>query len=445
MKVTFVIPNLAGGKHFLQPPLDTLYSISNLKLNGHECTFIDNRVRQLNFEELAEKLPESDVFVVNTAPYDLSQMYHFDYRLSYSLATANKIKQKNPDTPLVLTGIHVNVQPHQMMTNTCADVAILGEVDRSIVTLMNAIAERTPLESVNNLIVKKNEGLFFTPWDKDVAHPLLDDIIMPDYDSIDFDDYYGYELVGDKFQRVNQWGIVLGSRGCPYSCNFCHNFWGNKARYRSIESVVDEVEALDKEHGAKYLFFLDPNFTLNKEWARGVSKGITDRGTSLNWSIQTRFDLVDERTLEELRNAGCNQIFYGLESYNNDVLQKMNKRTDTKLVDSVVDLTRSKSIIPFMFIMLGAPGETKEGIQRTIDFLKREELPYIAIVYGPRFGTEFQRMHQQNLGREMEWSDLLDSKGIIDNEIDNLYLAKVVRYLRRQNILRADSSIGELK
>ena len=120
MKVTFVIPNLAGGKHFLQPPLDTLYSISNLRFNGHECNLIDNRVHQLNFEELTGNLPESDVFVVNTAPYDFSQMYHFDYRLSYSIATAKKIKQKNPGTHLVLTGIHVNVQPHQMMTNTNA-------------------------------------------------------------------------------------------------------------------------------------------------------------------------------------------------------------------------------------------------------------------------------------------------------------------------------------
>jgi len=110
MKITFVIPNLAGGKHFLQPPLDTLYSLAYLKSEGHECTFIDNRVNRLSFDELIETLPESDVFVVNTAPYDFSQMYHFDYRLSYSIATANKIKQNNPDIPLVLTGIHVNVQ-----------------------------------------------------------------------------------------------------------------------------------------------------------------------------------------------------------------------------------------------------------------------------------------------------------------------------------------------
>jgi len=445
MKITFVIPNLAGGKHFLQPPLDTLYSLAYLKSEGYECNFIDNRVNRLSFDELIKTLPKSDVFVVNTAPYDFSQMYHFDYRLSYSIATADKIKQNNPDIPLVLTGIHVNVQPKQMLTSTNADVAVLGEVEKTIVELMKAIEERKPLESVSNLVLRDGNNSFLTKKDMKLARPSLDGIMMPDYGAIDFEDYYGYELVGDKFRRVSRWGIVLGSRGCPYSCNFCHNFWGNEARYRSVDSVVEEVEILDKQHGVKNLFFLDPNFTINRIWAKEIADGIKDRGVQLPWSIQTRFNLVDSDTLDHLANAGCRQIFYGLESYNDDVLQRMDKKITTALVNEVVGLTKSKGITPFMFIMLGAPGETKKGIRRTVDFLRSEEVPYIAIVYGPRFGTEFQRQHQHNYRQEMGWQDLLNSKGIIDNEIDDLYLAKVVRYLRKQNVLRSKGEISELK
>ena len=438
MKVTFIIPNLAGGKHFLQPPLDTLYSLSYLKSSGYECTFIDNRVHQLNFDKLCESLPESDVFVVNTAPYDFSQMYHFDYRLSYSIATANMIKQKKPDTPLVLTGIHVNVQPRQMMASTNADVAVLGEVERTIVALIRAFDEQRSLAAVNNLVLRTGKDIIFTPSDYSLAHPTLDELMIPDYEAIDFDNYYGYELIRDKFERVSSWGIVLGSRGCPYSCNFCHNFWGNSARYRSVESVIDEVDLLDKDYAVRNLFFLDPNFTLNRKWARNIANGIRDRTVKLHWSIQTRFDLVDSDTLDHLAEAGCRQIFYGLESYNDSVLQMMNKRITTQLIDEAVDLTRSKGITPFMFIMLGAPGETKEGIRRTIDFLRREELPYIAIVYGPRFGTKFQRDYQRDFQHELNWQDLLDAKGVIDNKIDDVYLAKVVRYLRTQNILRKE-------
>ena len=82
MRITYVIPNLAGGKHFLQPPLDVLYSMSILKKERHEVSFIDNRVRQLSLDDLSASITQSEAIIINTAPYDFSQMFHFDYRLS---------------------------------------------------------------------------------------------------------------------------------------------------------------------------------------------------------------------------------------------------------------------------------------------------------------------------------------------------------------------------
>jgi anaerobic magnesium-protoporphyrin IX monomethyl ester cyclase len=436
MKLTFIIPNLAGGKHFLQPPLDVLYSIQNLRVKGHDCNFIDNRVQKLSLEELVKNIPKSEAYIINTAPYDFSQMYHFDYRLAYSIATAKKIKEMDSEKPLILTGIHLNVKPDEMIKNTHSDIGLLGEVDFSIVELIENISDEKKLLSTPNLILKIKNDIIYTKRDNQLAHPLLQELPLPAYDQINFNDYYGYKLVNDKFERINKWGIILGSRGCPYSCNFCHNFWGNNLRYRTVDSVVEEVIELDKKYRISNLFFLDPNFTLNKNWAINIAKKLKNENLNLNWSIQTRFDLVDEEILSSLSEGGCSHIFYGLESYNNDVLEKMNKKTNTSMIDNVIQLNKKYNVTAFMFIMLGVPGETKEGIMNTINFLKREELPYIAIVYGSRYGTEFQKQHQDYLNTNMDWKDLLDTKGIFDNEIDNLYLSKVVRYLRNQNVLR---------
>jgi radical SAM superfamily enzyme YgiQ (UPF0313 family) len=113
----------------------------------------------------------------------------------------------------------------------------------------------------------------------------------------------------------------------------------------------------------------------------------------------------------------------------------MDKRIDSAAIDKAVYLTRKHGIIPFMFVMLGSPGETEKSLEHTIRYLEKERLPYIAIVYGPRLGTEFQRQYQTRSGKEMSWPDLLDLKGVMDNNLTSEYLAQVVRYLRKQNIL----------
>jgi radical SAM superfamily enzyme YgiQ (UPF0313 family) len=322
-----------------------------------------------------------------------------------------------------------------MMNYTHADIGILGETENTTRLLIQTLAAKEDLEKVPNLVIKNNKTIKNTGKDLILSKPDLDAVPFPDYAAIDLNDYYGYELVGDKFIRSEGGAVMLGSRGCPYKCNFCHNFWGTTVRYRTPENVVEEMVLLEKEHDAKNIFFLDPNFTLNKHWANEITTGIKQKNLSIPWSVQTRFDLVDENILEAMADSGCNKIIYGLESYDDGLRRIMDKRIDSAAIDKAVYLTRKHGIIPFMFVMLGSPGETEKSLEHTIRYLEKERLPYIAIVYGPRLGTEFQRQYQTRSGKEMSWPDLLDLKGVMDNNLTSEYLAQVVRYLRKQNIL----------
>lgn len=438
MNINLLIPNLAGGKHFLQPPIDVLTHSAVLKSQGHNVTFLDNRVSQFNLDELPHALPSADINVVNTAPYDFSQMYHFDYRLDYSFATIDALKDAAPTVPLVLTGIHGAVRPDLMLKHSKADAVLLGETDVSLPFLADAVSRGKSFNEAKNLVFRSSSGNSPSPVDSEMMHPSLEGLALPDYSSISLSDYYGYELVGDRFKRLKNWGVVLGSRGCAYECKFCHNFFGNNVRVRNPDSVVDELQLLE-ESEASHVFFLDSNITFNRAWLSQVTQGIRGRGLSVPWSAQTRFDLVDERVLEDMASANCRSICYGLESYNADVLTKMDKRIGLSQIDKAVHTTRKAGIVPQMFVMLGAPGETRQSLRDTVSFLRDNELPYIAIVYGLRFGSQFEREFYAD--KSLDWSDLGSLKGRVDNKVDEVLLGKTVRYLRNQNVLRSDVEV----
>lgn len=440
MNINLVIPNLAGGKHFLQPPLDFLGSMSELKAKGHKVNLLDNRTTKYSLEKLKTNLTNSDIIITTTAPYDLSQMYHYDYRLAYSIATVNKLKEIFPNTPLVLTGIHANVKPDLMLAETKADYILLGELETAIVNLVEKLESSFPTESIENLVLRAGDKKTLrTPFSKELAEPQLRSLLIPDYNSINLNDYYGYELVGDKFERISPWGLMMGSRGCPYSCKFCHNFWGGKIRARTAESIADEMELLEKEFGVQNIFFLDPNFTFSKQYVSSIVSEIKRRNLKVPWSIQTRFNLINDEILSSLSEGNCQKIFYGLETYNNDTLKLMQKDITTEQIDFAVKKTKQYGITPFMFTMLGVPGETKQGLRNTLDFLRENELPYIAIVYGPRFGTTFTEEYETRTGNNLNWNKLLSLKGRVDNKLDDLTLAKTIRFLRTQNVLRKNN------
>lgn len=432
MTVSYIIPNLSGGKHFLQPPIDALYHLANLQKDT-ELFFIDNRVKKWNFDRLVSSIPKSNVIVVNTAPYDFSQMYHFDYRLAYSIGTINRLKEANPRTPVILVGIHGHVRPDLMLKDSTADIVVRGETDFILPELIRKLELGNNIENLTNLVVRKNGRLLFHDFIQDIAHPQLDNLPFPAYDWIDLNDYYGYELKGDLFKRLNGWAVILGSRGCPDKCNFCHNYWGNIVRYREPESIAVEMEKLQNQHNARRVFFLDPNFTINKNWAQDVARNVAQKGIKIPWGVQTRIDYTDKKTLEVLADANCDTVCYGVESLDDDVLAKMNKGITSKQIRTTFDMTKEAGIIPQAFIILGSPGETRDSIQKTIDFLVEQEVPYITIVYGLRFGSKFYEHYPL---RDESWSSLLTQKGRVDNGLTDLELARFVRILRKQNVLK---------
>ncbi len=432
MKVAFVLPYLMSSKTFLQPPVEFYTSKKLLNNEGIEADVFDFRITKPTSDETlaiisAEKY---DLIVVTTSPYDMCQMYHSDYRLTYSIHVIKKLAE-NIQVPIVLVGAHSNLMPEEMLRATLADYIVVGELEKNILNIARAIHKGENIEHCSNLIYLKDNKLIRTEYIKELAFSDAEELGCGDWSGVDFSKYFGYYYLDGKMKPKNNWGVILGSRGCSYDCSFCYNFFGKRIRFRSPESIVAEMKTL-KENGCEIIFFLDMIFTVNQERTKALCKLIIEENVDIKWICQTRCDCVSAELLEIMHKAGCYAIQYGVESFDDDVLRGLNKRIDCNTILEALCNTRDSSIIPSAFLMVGTPFDTDKSMRDTIRMLEKEKIPFIPIIYTPRYGSVLGNRIAGNFGNKT-WREMLNLRGYLSGKSD------ITNMIKHHSILKGEA------
>ena len=228
------------------------------------------------------------------------------------------LKNREPHKTIVVGGPHATVFPEHILSNTKADICVIGE------------GEKTMFEIMWGVDLKKLKGImtrdFITP-----PRPLiknLDIIPFPDRDSVDYYNYMRpqtYKYLSNSGNELES--SIITSRGCPYKCSFCasHSIHKGIVRYRSAENVINELKMMKEKYGIKMCNFVDDTFTMNKKRLIKICEGIKD--LDIKWFFLTRVDKVDLDTFKMMKDAGAVSVTYGFESGSNKVLEVLKKYT----------------------------------------------------------------------------------------------------------------------
>jgi anaerobic magnesium-protoporphyrin IX monomethyl ester cyclase len=438
MKVVLIVPELQGGTSFLQPPLGLLYASTLLQKEGYEVDVVDVRTNHLSLDMLVNKIKCSDIVFVTTSPYDQVQNYHLDHRFAYAVKTINYIKYSLPKIPLIAVGAHGTVRPKLFFKIANVDIIIKGEYDYSIVNVANAIKNRQELYVVPNVFYKKEGQIVETEINNFIYHPSISDDLFPAYDKIDMQHYFGDHFIGNCPIRRRNWGVIQGSRGCPYSCSFCHNFYGKKVRRRSAESIVEEMELLETKYNVEAVFMCDFTFTLDKAWVGKICDLKIKKGLKLKWKVETRPDLIDSSILDMMAAAGCYNIILGVESFDDTILRINNKNVDVETIFSAIEKIGMAGIHPSAFIMLGMPGETVDTINETIKNIRDLKIPYTKsiITCTPRYGTDYYKLAKAEYPFVEDHFSYLDCvKGLVANEMTPSILKNAIQSMKNRKKL----------
>ncbi len=225
-----------------------------------------------------------------------------------------------------------------------------------------------------------------------VYSPDLDHIPLPDYDLIDIRRYAGLAIHGHE-----PLFYIMASRGCPFRCSFCgsNSIWGRKVRLRKPDLVVNEVEHLVKKYKAGEVFFQDDALNIDLPWAMEILSLIIERGLNRDciFRIVCRADekLITREFLKLAKEAGVWNIFYGVESGSQEMIDSASKGLSLNDIRRAFILTRDAGIKIQASFMLGLPGETKETAESTKRFIQETKPDkYGCLLATPFPGTEFE-------------------------------------------------------
>jgi len=357
MKIELIHPpHPAACEDRLDAPLGLLYIASSLKNAGHEVEV--NDLAGVKQEEW--KVGEADIYGITS----------YIPTMEISTELARMAKKKNPQAKIVGGGANftdlVRAREFQYIPKEF-DGIVVGAGELAILDLIADI----PLRGV--------QRCYSHPLDKN-----LDKLPNPDYDMVDVSSYR--RLIGEK-RAIS----MLTSRGCPFQCAFCtvrKQF--KEVVYRSPEAVVEEMEHIIQTYEIKSFNFQDDTFTVNKRRMRTLLNLI--KPLNVSFRCHGRVGLDTREDYELLREAGCTQICWGVESGSQSILDKMNKGSTVKQGREVIKWAQELDILDRVFIVVGFPGETRKTLEETKRFIEETNPSQVFVSsFQPYPGTDVWR------------------------------------------------------
>lgn len=351
MKTALVYPYSKIDYIACKPPISILYLAASLKENGEDVLVFDKDDGGLSDSDIMKEL-------IEYSP-DLIGIPLFPTTLTSACNLIELLKCRNNSWKIVAGGPYATARPHDVLKifKGC-DYVLRGEAEQSIVELAKCIEGNHNLSSVNGLSYRNGNDIVHNP----------DAVLNMDLDSIPFP---ARDLLRNAYRKKTYWEIgykgsvdlVITSRGCPYSCNFCFNPT-KKIRVRSPKNVIEELICI-KMQGIHSVHIKDDFILHDKYRYLELLDLIKKLKLNMEFGVITRSDSVDEELLLAMKNAGVKSVLYGLESGSQKILDMMNKKTTVEMNYKAVLLTKKAGLRCYASVILGYPGETPKTIKET--------------------------------------------------------------------------------
>jgi anaerobic magnesium-protoporphyrin IX monomethyl ester cyclase len=383
------------------PPLATLLTASLLRERGYEIAFFDAMLSS-GVDAFVAMLDETRPKVVGI----LEDNFNFLTKMCTVVtrdATLSMIRAaRDRGCRVAVNGSDATDRPG-LYLDAGADAVVLGEGDLGFLALADAWRSEpaAPPHGVAGLALPDGAGgiTYTTPR---AGLRDLDLLPAPAWDLVDIEAYRAaWRGAHGRFS----WNMV-SSRGCPYGCNWCAKpVFGRRYAQRSAVAVAEEMRQLKHQVSPDHLWFADDIFGLTPEWIGTFARAVTLREARIPFMMQSRVDLMRPAVVAALAEAGAEEVWLGVESGSQRILDAMEKGTNVEDVRAATRELKAHGIRACWFVQIGYPTETWEDILRTRDLIRQEEPDDIGVsVTYPLPGTAFHESVRAQLGDQRNWA-----------------------------------------
>ena len=364
--------------YIMSIPFGITYLGAVLRNNNHEIRLFDVYPDD-NIHEITKKLesffqPDLVGFSVMTTNFWKAKNF------------ATLLKRKFPNAKFCAGGIHPTVRPRETLEKMNLDFVVIGEGEKVLANICHNLENNQNLHNIKGVVFKDGNKVYINEGLDIVEN--LDTLPFPARELLPISRY----LVPPGYIRshfLNRVLSVYTSRGCPARCTFCNSssIFHRSVRRRSFINVIEEIKYLIERYNIDGLYFHDETFTVKPEWVRNICRELKPLG--LRWGCQTRVNLVHDELLEVMKDAGCLQIDFGIESASDRVLKSIKKAQTPEQIRKAINLTKKHGIKSFASFMVGLPGETEEDLIENVNFLMKTKPDFTYFnLFTPFPGTE---------------------------------------------------------
>ena len=337
-------------------PLGLCYIAAALKSKGIQSKVFDMNIAETTMDQLKEKL-------VANMP-DVVGITCLTCNYSNAVSVAQAVKAWNPKVFVVMGGVHATFMHTEILQSVPeVDAVVRNEGEATLCNLVNALEKKTPLNQVLGLTYREGTAILSTSAQGRLEN--LDELPYPAFDLLEpaVEDYI-------KLYGVRNFPIIT-TRGCPFECAFCSTsaFHGRKYRTRKVSLIVDEIEYLIGKYKIENISFVDDNFTMQKDRVIDLCSEMKRRGISIKWGCSSRVDQLPEDLIKIMVEAGCNNIFFGIESASQSVLDFIKKGFSVQQARETVKLCEKLGVKTHVSFIIGLPRENCESLEEMMRFI----------------------------------------------------------------------------
>lgn len=269
---------------------------------------------------------------------------------------------------IIVGGLHVSIKADDFFfKNSPIDMAVIGDGQYPLVEIIKRIDSGKDIDGVEGVVMRGKDGNLQIQG----ASSFVDWEILPnpDYSQLNME-YYSKPHTGIIRNLILSGVHIFTTIGCPFLCTFCANS-NRKVRYRPIANVIEEIEELKNSYNIDSFYIFDDTFLLKKSRVIEFTEGLKNRKIGLIWAMETRVNLIDEETVKLIKQAGCMQIDFGVESGSNESLIRMKKGITEEQIIKAFDICKKYNLRTLANFMFNTPGETAEDVEKTLDIMKK--------------------------------------------------------------------------
>ncbi|MEM3585238.1 MAG: radical SAM protein [Candidatus Woesearchaeota archaeon] len=333
---------------YLLPPIGLVYLASLLSHNFY-VEIVDRAIQKKSLEYIKN----FDCIIVNVGLSSINE----DLKFCRKLKTKKNVIGLCGGTPAYFS--------KEVMSKEKEIDFIILNVTPELVKISKENIKSKNFKGVENVCYRKNREVI---TNRIVPLRNINKLPSPRYELLP----KGYYDILAKGKKI---AAIITSLGCPFSCNFCSANTGRNYSERNLKILFSEIDTLCKNY--EDIIFWDDNFTANKKRCEKICDYLKTK--KINFRCLSRADGIDYELLKNMKEAGCYQIQFGIESGSERMLSLMNKRLNLFKAKKTLKACDMLGIETVAFFIIGYPGEDKSDIEKTVKFIKDTNPDFISI------------------------------------------------------------------